>query len=374
MSYTVKVIDSITKIDRNTWESFFQNPFYSYDWLRMLEISQPVRVLPRHLIAYQNGQISAIIPCFLQHEEMYVTVEDRLFGRFKSWARLLGVRTIPALLAYAPLSIYTEIGLHPSVDQREMVGELLSTMKQVASEEGASLYGFMYLSGKEALFSQILKENGFFGSFIVPAAYLDISWDTFEAYTRHLGQNMAKNIRREIRQNLEAGIKIEEVTDFEPLAEEFARIFGQLFNRFKEKNCPFTPAFFRELPLRCPGMMTSFCAFQGEKLRGFSIVLKDRDIWRVVLASQDHTNFKKDNTFFDVAFYTPVRESIKQGVKRIYYGTENYETKLRRGCQLDPLFMWLRSPQKKINLLLPMWMRVLDLWYQKNYGSFLEEK
>jgi len=374
MSFTVEVIDSITKIDRKDWESFFQNPFYSYDWIRMIETTQPVRVLPRHLIAYQDRQMSAIIPCFLQYEEMYVTVADRLFGKYKPWAEHLGFRTIPALLAYAPLSIYTEIGLRPSVDQGELVGALLSTMKRVASEEGASLYGFMYLAGREALFSQILKEKGFSGSFVVPAAYLDISWNTFKEYTRHLGQSMAKNIRREIRQNREAGIIIEEVNNFEPLAEEFARIFGQLFNRFKEKSCPFTPTFFRELPLHCPDMMTSFCAFQEDKLRGFSIVLKDRDIWRVVLASQDHTNFKKDNTFFDVAFYTPVQEAITQEVKRIYYGTENYETKLRRGCQLDPLFMWLRSPQKKINLVLPIWMRVVDLWYQRNYGSFLERK
>ena len=63
---------------------------------------------------------------------------------------------------------------------------------------------------------------------------------------------MAKNIRREIRQNREAGVDIKEIEDFESLADDFSRIFGNLFRRFKKKTALLHQNFFVNFQYNVP--------------------------------------------------------------------------------------------------------------------------
>ena len=185
---------------------------------------------------------------------------------------------------------------------------------------------------------------------------------------------MARNVRREIRQNQEAGVVIEEITDFKPFDNEFARLFGQTYRHHSGQECPLTAKFFLEVSSQCSGTAAAYCAFKKGQLQGFSLVLKGEDIWHVFLTGQEYTENESDNSFFNMVFYSPIREAIAQGVKRIHFGPANYETKRRRGCRTEPFFMWLRSPKKHINLALPIWMKVTDYWYQRKYHDIFTKE
>jgi len=373
MHYTVKVVDSITQVDKKIWEAFFTDPILSYDWLRLIQVTQPVRAHPRHLIALQNDKEVAILPCFLQYEELYTTIEGRLLGRFKSRAQQFGLQTLPALLVYAPMLYKTDIGWASPLDKERIIGELISAMERTARQEGAKIYGFFYLSGLDRILSKSLSAHKFHKSFVVPTTFIDISWDDFEGYTKYIKNNhhhMAGNIKREINKNKKAGIVIERVIDFKPFSEEFAHLFSNTHRRYTGKESPLTPKFFNELSSYCFGTATAYCAFKDGRLRGYSLVFEGKDIWHVFLSGQEYAEEDQDYTYFNVFFYAPIREAIAQGAQRIYFGAANYEAKLRRGCRTEPLYMWLRSTERKMNLWLFMWMRVTELGYRWQYRNY----
>jgi len=374
MTYTVEVKESVAALDRQTWDSLFTDPLFSSDWFHVIETVRPIHVLPRYHVLSFDHQVVAALPAFLQHEEMYTTVEDRLFGRIRTLARRLGVRALPALLANSPLSYQGGIGLSDRADEAAAIGELLAAMEETARREGAPLYGFSYLSPGETVLSRILEERGFSRGLAVPMARLDIEWADFDEYLRHISRrhkSTAAGIRRQINRNRKAGVRLERVTDFEPHAEEFARLFHETYHRYTGRETPLKARFFRELSSRCSGKVTAYCGFKDGRLQGYFIVLRGAEIWNGLLTGQEYGQDDRDFTFFSVTFYEPIRDAIAKGAKRIYYGPACYDAKLRRGCRVEPLYMWLRSPSEGANHWLKWWLDLADRRYRRKYKDLL---
>jgi predicted N-acyltransferase len=374
MSRTVTIIDSISRVDRGAWDSLFTDPLLSHDWLRFIESARPIRVIPRHLVLYSGGQVVAALPCYLQHDEMYTTVEDRLFGRFRPWARRLGIRTLPALVANVPLSYRGGVGIAAGQEGREVVRELLSGMEEAARKEGVNLYGFSYLPSDPGPLEAALLASGFSTSLVVPTTFLDITWADFEDYVRDLTKRHKKTgaaIRRQINRNRKAGVTIVRVTDFAPLCEDFARLFDQTYRRYTGRASPLKPDFFRTLSSHCPGRAVAYCGFKEGRLRGYFLVLKGEKIWHGILTGQEYVEEEKDFTFFNVTFYEPLRDAIAEGARRVYFGAASYEAKMRRGCRSEPLFMWLRSPGSGGNRWLRSWLALTELRYRHKHRGLL---
>jgi hypothetical protein len=47
-------------------------------------------------------------------------------------------------------------------------------------------------------------------------------------------------------------------------------------------------------------------------------------------------------TYFNLVFYVPIELAIREGVRRINYGVAAYPPKLRRGCRLEPISMFVK--------------------------------
>jgi predicted N-acyltransferase len=84
-----------------------------------------------------------------------------------------------------------------------------------------------------------------------------------------------------------------------------------------------------------PDDIKVYAAFKKGELLGMSLFLVKGKIWHALLTGIDHHQTGNDLTYFNIAFYQPVRDAIKAKCKRIYYGNSHYGLKIRRGCQLQ---------------------------------------
>jgi predicted N-acyltransferase len=370
MTFEVEVLDSITKVKREHWDGHFNDPSLSYDWLLSIERSRPFQIYPRHIIVTNESQIVALLPCFLQFEELYSTVEDRIFGRIKPFIRCMGVKLIPALLAYVPLMYKSALGIYEHINQKEVIKTVLTAMDRIARMEKANVYGFSYLPRTQSLLTQLLQEHCFFSSLVVPNTYIDIKWNDFDGYIGYLKMHHLHRpgeVRREIKKNRDAGVRIEKLNNFSDFAEIFATLFENTHFRHTQNKSPITKSFFHTLSSYCNGIAKAYCAFKGDSLRAYCIILEGNEVWHVVLSGQDYEVDEKDYSYFNVVFYEPVREAIAKNARRIYFGSANYGAKLRRGCLIEPLSMHLKSPKMGINKFLSGWSRITDMWYKRKY-------
>ena len=131
MNFSVEVLESITKVKREYWDELFDDPIFSYDWLLAFEKCGPLRIYPRHIMATNKNKIVALLPCFLQYEELYSTIEDRILGRLRPWSNRIGFRISPALIAYSPLMYKSTIGISEHKYQKELIIKLLRTMDEI---------------------------------------------------------------------------------------------------------------------------------------------------------------------------------------------------------------------------------------------------
>jgi len=90
-----------------------------------------------------------------------------------------------------------------------------------------------------------------------------------------------------------------------------------------------------------------------------------------LLSGQDYDQDNKAPSFFYVCFYEPIKEAIERNARRFYFGPANYETKLRRGCRTEPLYMWLKSPKMSIHSFLSGWLKVTEMHYKHKYGDII---
>jgi predicted N-acyltransferase len=374
MTLKVDVLDSITKVKREYLDDHFKDPVFSYDWLFSIEHSLPIKILPRHIVVSDKHQIVAVLPCFLQSGELYSTIEDRILGRLRPWVHRIGFKLFPALISYAPLMYKSELIIDGALNKKEIAAKVLTAIEQISIKEKVKVYGFSYVSRDQSYLTDLLKKNSYISSLVVPNTYIEIGFKSFKEYIDYLKKNhrhMANNVKREINKTKKLGIRIERHTSYGALSEKFAHLFGETYFRHTGKKSPLTVDFFNHLASHCRNVLSAYCAFKDDELRAFSLILEGNDIWHYFLSGQDYDLDNKDPSYFYVVFYEPIKEAIERNAKRFYFGPANYETKLRRGCRAEPLYMWLKSPKMSIHSFLSGWLKVTEMRYKRKYEDII---
>ena len=72
MTLDVRVSKSVDSIGREPLDSIVDDGFFTYGWLKTLEISKPpINLDPFYIAAYDKGNLAAFTPCFRDIAEQY---------------------------------------------------------------------------------------------------------------------------------------------------------------------------------------------------------------------------------------------------------------------------------------------------------------
>jgi len=371
----VRVIRTIRDIEAEVWDGLAgDDPVFSHAWFLALEESLPEMAAPRHLILEDAGRIVGLLPCFIQYRDPYFTLAERLFGPAAPQLARLGIRVMPALLAYSPLAHRSRLLLDPSVDRRSAVREWSRSMEEICRRERIPVSGWIFVSGWDRHLAADTKAAGYAESFLAPTAVWVNRFARFTEYVdgfKSFGRHHYKKTRNEINRSLRSAVTLGE----EPLAALDDQTLTQMHavpyaTHYPRRPSLLTPAFFAALKRAFGERAVVHTARKQGDLISYSGVIKGKNRWHMfVNGDAPGDAARADKLYFRLNYYYPIEQAIGEQMPRLDYGLAAYELKLQRGCDLEPLHMLLRAHSPAL-CWLPAWLRVVDLWYRYKHRRF----
>ncbi len=350
-----KVFKSVTSIGRTAVDSIVDDGFFTYGWLRTLEISKPpIKLDPFYLSAYNNGNLVAFAPCFRDIADQYFQYGPQVIPFMKKALKLcsrLHVGQEHVLLCYSPWCFRTKTFLDNRLEEKSLFNEIYKRIDSTCKKERILFSSFLFVSEFDNRLINNLMRLGYYKfEFWKPMLFLEIKWDSFEDYLKSLKGTHRHNVRREIKNCVANGIKIEQVHDFSHYSGIFSDLSYNLSLKYNKWAPKLEPSFYKFLSSTALENTVVFLAKKGEEVVGFSIFIRKAKTLDAFLGGFNYDLRSKDDfTYFNLVYYEPIKLAIKEGIKKIYYRWGSESAKYNRGCQQEKIFSFTKCHNKLIN-------------------------
>ena len=159
-----------------------------------------------------------------------------------------------------------------------------------------------------------------------------------------LNRQTRENIRRELRKSDENGVKIEVVSEFGHLSDVLSNLYSNLFMKYnKEQTSYYDASFFENLSKHAGDRVILFVAKKKDKIVGFALCMRQKENLEGFKCGFDYSARSKDDfVYFNLAYYTPIKWAIENGIKEVYFGTGMERIKSKRGCKPDETFSFVK--------------------------------
>jgi predicted N-acyltransferase len=354
----IKVFRTINDIERDAIDSLVNDGFFTYGWFKTLETTKHINLNPFYLTAFSNGKLVGFVPCFLDVDDQFFRSTSRggliskklleIYKRFR-----LGQDHV--LLCYSPYCYRTKIFLDKNQDKGLMIKKLAKEINSICKKEKILLSSFLFVSQFDQDSSTYLGNNGYHKFLRKNVSYyLPLHWQSFEEYLSSLEYDARKTARREIRKSEENGITIESLTEFKGLSTMLSQLSSNLLSKYHKQTTNYYSSSFYERLNDCfaKGNARVFIARKQNQILGFSLFLRHGETADGVRCGFNYElQRKNDFTYFNLAYYAPIRWAIQQGIKKIYYRYTMDKVKIRRGCKPEQSFTFIKCHNKQINSL-----------------------
>ena len=213
---SARILHGIDEIDAETWDRCANppgepfNPFLAYSFLHALEASGSTTARtgwqPFHLALEERGSVLGVVPMYVKGHSQGKYVFDYAWA--DAWHRA-GGKYYPKLQGSVPFTPATGRRLLGAGGDAEIEQALLGACVQVADQVGVSSLHFTFMPERQW---RLAGESGYLRRMDQQYHWHNPGYDTFEAFLADLSSKKRKNLRRERRDALAAGITVEWVT------------------------------------------------------------------------------------------------------------------------------------------------------------------
>ena len=213
---SARILHGIGEIDQETWDrcanpvSEAFNPFLAHSFLHALEASGSASARtgwqPFHLVLEEGETVLGIVPMYVKGHSQGEYVFDYAWA--DAWHRA-GGRYYPKMQGSVPFTPATGRRLLCTGGDAEIEQALLGASAQVAEQAGVSSLHFTFMPERQW---RLAGEGGFLRRMDQQYHWHNPGYDSFEAFLADLSSKKRKNLRRERRDALAAGISVEWIT------------------------------------------------------------------------------------------------------------------------------------------------------------------
>jgi predicted N-acyltransferase len=350
-----RVFKSVDEIGKDAIDSLVDDGFFTYGWLKTLEISKPpINLDPFYVTAFHKGKLVAFTPCFRDIADQYFQYGPEVIPYMKRalnvYNRLrLGQNHV--LLCYSPWCFRTKVFYDSLLNERLLFSRLSEKIDEICMKEKILFSSFLFVSEFDKSLLASLETLGYHNFvFWKPMLYIDVSWRSFDEYLQSLGKNTRYQVRREIKSSAENGVVIEEIIDFEKLSTQLSDLSLKLFLKYNKWAQRLEPFFYEKLSDYAKANTKVLVAKKNGVIIGFTLfVRKDKTLDFFLVGFDYELQKKTDFTYFNLAYYTPIKWAIQEGIQKIYYRWGSEESKYKRGCKPEILYSSVKCQNKLLN-------------------------
>lgn len=369
---TLQIIDTIHQIDREEWDSVAgENIFESYGWLKTFEHNYIGDQKPRYFLLREEGRLIAVAACYITRpSERVFNSDDTLLGRFKLYASKMGISFLPALICspWGVFGAHFSFAKHLDSNQAESAAtELIQSIENFAYNHQLPIL-FHNVMDHEISLLRSLNERRYSRAETFPVCYLDVEWSSFEDYltsVKRISKGNAKMIRREINKNRSEGVVIQQLETADGFQEHLYDLVNRNYLNHNGKPFPYRKAYFKSLKENLGTDAVIYTATKKNKLIGVTVCFREKKSSYLSYIGVDHDSAGNDFTYFNLAYYHPIRDAILDRIERMYYGQALYSVKTRRGCKISNTYTFYKPYRKISQIAVKPWFWLLSLWYRK---------
>ncbi len=372
--YHVDIVQSFSQVDADGWTKLARDVGQDYDWLRSIETSNPGRYDQRHMILSENGNPVAACVFYIQSQGMYATLDERVFGNYRNILNSLGLSLEPGLVSFCPLSACGGVlgNGGPARDSDEIVGTLARNAEALARSEGLRSTGFLYLTEEDRWLMRGLEKQGYERCLMGLHSVLDLqSWKSFDEYLgfiRERSRNWLNQVKSDLKKGERDGVAIrceDELSD--DTSRKMKAMLDNVYSKYHGgEKTNLRDGFFKDAKAVLKDKARVFIARKNGEPIGCSLFLAGREKWYGCIAGHSPEHTRKNGTYFNVFYHFPIMKAIEEGVRTIDFGMGAYQSKVRRGCALRPVFMFVKVHGAPLNVL---YRRLVRFRHRRNISQ-----
>ncbi|MBD2020701.1 N-acetyltransferase, partial [Leptolyngbya sp. FACHB-36] len=316
-----------------------KTPFFEWDWLNNMEASGSATAregwLPNHLTVWRDRALIAIAPLY---------VKGHSYGEFvfdHQWADLatrLGIDYYPKLLGMSPFTPAEgyRFLIAPGEDEDELTGLMLNAIDHFCVQNKISGCNFLYVDPE---WRSRLEQHGFLTWVHHSYVWQNQGYQTFDDYLGAFNANQRRNIKRERKSVVQAGLTMRALTGEEipkPLFSQMYTFYSDTCDKFGWWGSKYlTRKFFEQLYPRYSHRVVFIAAYDERDPQhpvGMSFCLtKGTNLYGRYWGSLEEI----DCLHFDACYYTPIEWAISNGIQLFDPGAGGRHKK-RRGFPAMP--------------------------------------
>lgn len=343
----IRVADSLEAVDPAAWNRLVRDgdPFLSHQFLGALErqgcLGDRFGWWPRHLLAYEGGDLLAAVPRYLKSNSYGELVFDW------AWADAYQRRGLPYYPKQVVAVPYTPAAgqriLHLPGDAGEAAADaLVSAALADAREAKVSSLHWLFLNDEDR---RRLRQAGLFERTGYQFHWHNRGWADFDDFLASLSAKKRKNIRRERRLVRDAGVELElrsgpEMSD--GLWGLFYEFYCATFAR-KSGIPTLSLGFFREIGATLGSQVLVVLARRGSRYVAGALMFRSD---HVLYGRHWGASEWVDGLHFEACYYQGLEYCLAQGLERFEPGAQG-EFKISRGFLPTPTWSchWLAHPE-----------------------------
>jgi uncharacterized protein len=337
MQYEIEWVNNLADVPRDAWDAMAKkliSPFFEWAWLRNMETSGSTTArsgwYPNHLLVWQGEDLVAAAPLYLKGHSYGEFVFDN------QWAEMserLGKEYYPKLLGMSPFTPAEgyRFLMADDADEDELTCLMISAIDQFCVRNQLSGCNFLYAdpgwrSQIERLGYCAWKHHNYIWS--------NRNYNSFDDYLAEFNANQRRNIKRERKAVVAAGLDFQVFTGDEIPA----HLFKQMYEFYADTCDKFgwwgskylTQKFFEDLEQTWRDKVVFFAAY-GEADRyhpvGMSFCMRKGD---QLYGRYWGSTVEIDCLHFEACYYQPIEWAIANGI-RVFDPGAGGRHKKRRG-------------------------------------------
>jgi predicted N-acyltransferase len=363
--YTTAVLDDLEKLphrDKKSWDKIASSVFTKFEFIKIFEDENIIDIIPRHIVVYNKDMhLVGFAICYIENEGLYSTFGEGCYGKHHKLLNML-CDLNRTLVCYVPVGADVK-AIEVSGDDAAIYDLIISKMQEIVKDEKLKQYAIYALNDKDSVLIDVLKKRKFDRIFSAFMNYVEIKWDSFDDYVNNLKHY--KVVRRELKKNHLAGLKIEQARSKEEI-EEVLNLIKRNFDKYYEGEMKLSSDLLLKFSKEFPDeiMFYRFVA-KGEDVASSVYVLGNNFVnsWMGGHRQVDFENF----IFFDMVIYEPIRIAIRNKVPLVVLGSHSYWYKKARGAMRYPVYIYVKS-ERWLNSLV---FRLINRYKLRKHSKML---
>ncbi len=356
--YSVAWINKLSEVPQQAWDALampLKTPFLEWEWLHNLETSGSATGktgwLPNHLTLWRDRTLIAAAPLYIKGHSYGEFVFDHQWAEV---AHRLGMEYYPKMLGmspFTPVEGYRFL-ISPGEDEDEITAMMVHEIDDFCIKHRISGCNFLFVDPQ---WQPVIERHGFTPWLHHSYIWENLGFNTFDDYLQVFNANQRRNIKRERKAVVKAGLQLQTLTGEEipnslfslmydfyaDTCDKFGwwgskyltkRFFQQLHHNYRHR--VLFVAAYSEQDNRLPVGM-SFCLFKDERLYG--------RYWG---------SFQEiDCLHFDACYYAPIDWAIANNMQIFDPGAGGRHKK-RRGFPAKPNYSLHRFYNNRLQQIL----------------------